>query len=86
MSRSVHVDPSVNLYGLEAAPIFRPTEEEFLDPFKYIESIRPQAEKAGICKIIPPHNWKPSFSVDQDVRGSFFHCVWMGQTTFRTWK
>jgi len=69
MARSVAVEAGENnLYGLEGAPIFRPTEEEFRDPFKYIESIRPQGEKAGICKIIPPKSWKPQFSVDQEVR------------------
>lgn len=69
MSQSVQVEPSDNVFGLEAAPIFYPTEAEFMDPFKYIESIRMVGEKAGICKIRPPPTWKPTFSVDQEVRG-----------------
>ena len=36
------------------APVFEPTEEEFQDPFSYLEKIRPVAEPCGICKIRPP--------------------------------
>ena len=36
------------------APVFEPTLEEFEDPLRYINKIRPIAEKAGICKIRPP--------------------------------
>lgn len=58
------------------APVFRPTAEEFQHPLRYIESIRAEAEQFGICKIIPPRNWRPPFSIDTRVR--FFLCffVW----------
>lgn len=46
------------------APVFEPTEEEFQDPLAYIAKIRPYAEKTGICKIRPPPEWQPPFSVD----------------------
>ncbi|XP_010489113.1 PREDICTED: putative lysine-specific demethylase JMJ16 isoform X1 [Camelina sativa] len=44
---------------LEDAPVFYPSEEEFEDTLSYIAKIRPQAEKYGICRIVPPPSWKP---------------------------
>ncbi|KAM6981511.1 lysine-specific demethylase 5C isoform 1-T1 [Tautogolabrus adspersus] len=47
-------------------PVFEPSWEEFLDPLGYIAKIRPIAEKSGICKIRPPQDWQPPFSVELD--------------------
>uniref|UniRef100_A0A8C5HFN8 [histone H3]-trimethyl-L-lysine(4) demethylase n=1 Tax=Gouania willdenowi TaxID=441366 RepID=A0A8C5HFN8_GOUWI len=47
-------------------PVFEPTLEEFQDPLGYIAKIRPIAEKSGICKIRPPPDWQPPFSVELD--------------------
>ena len=43
--------------GVADAPVFRPSEKEFRDPMAYIRSIRPEAEKGGICTIVPPPSW-----------------------------
>eukprot|EP00842_Homolaphlyctis_polyrhiza_P004726 jgi/Hompol1/5254/HPOL_004280-RA len=59
-----HRHPQQRLFGLSAAPEFHPTHEEFADPLAYIASIRPVAEAAGICKIVPPDGWKPPFALD----------------------
>ncbi|KAE8660414.1 Transcription factor jumonji family protein / zinc finger family protein, putative isoform 2 [Hibiscus syriacus] len=44
---------------LEEVPVFRPSEEEFTDTIKYIESIRLKVEPYGLCRIIPPPSWQP---------------------------
>lgn len=40
------------------APTFYPTEKDFQDPLEYIDKIRPIAEKFGICRVVPPPNFK----------------------------
>lgn len=53
---------------LVEAPTFHPTEKEFQDPLEFIEKIRGHAEKFGICRIIPPANFKPECKVSDDMR------------------
>jgi histone demethylase JARID1 len=55
-------------HGLQEAPTYRPTAEEFKDPFKYLQTIAPEASQYGICNIIPPDSWNPGFAVDTEVR------------------
>ena len=33
--------------GVQEAPVFYPSEEDWINPMKYIEKIRPQAQLAG---------------------------------------
>ncbi|CAG8973472.1 hypothetical protein HYALB_00011067 [Hymenoscyphus albidus] len=53
-------------HGLEEAPTFRPTVEEFKDPFEYMKKISAEGSKYGICKIIPPDSWQPDFAIDTE--------------------
>ncbi|KAF2191990.1 PLU-1-domain-containing protein [Zopfia rhizophila CBS 207.26] len=54
------------MFGLQEAPTFRPTEDEFKDPIQYIQKIREEAQKYGIAKIVPPDSWNPPFAVDTE--------------------
>ena len=41
-----------------SVPVFSPTDVEFKNPLKYIESIRKQSEPFGICIVLPPKTWQ----------------------------
>ncbi len=51
-------DPSI--------PVFHPSTQEFKDPVAYLSSIRQQAEPFGMCKIVPPSGWRPSFAINKE--------------------
>lgn len=55
------------MFGLKEAPSYRPTAEQFKDPVQYIQSIREEAQRFGIVKIIPPDNWRMPFGLDTEV-------------------
>ena len=42
----------------KSVPVFSPTEVEFKNPFKYIESIKSKAESFGMCIVVPPNTWQ----------------------------
>lgn len=51
------------------ARTYRPTLKEWEEPLTYIDKIRPEAEKDGICKIVPPKqiSFQPKFAIDVEV-------------------
>ena len=59
-----HSTKRIRPLGLQEAPTFKPTMEDFKDPFLYIEKIASEASQYGICKIIPPDSWMPDFAID----------------------
>ncbi|KAK3086413.1 hypothetical protein FSP39_018076 [Pinctada imbricata] len=64
-SRNLHREVSTSMTEV---PTFFPTEEEFQQPIKYIQSISAMAEPFGMCKIIPPSSWKMDGKISEDVR------------------
>ncbi|KAK4338415.1 hypothetical protein RND71_042902 [Anisodus tanguticus] len=63
LGQNISASPS-GLLNIPSGPVYYPTEDEFKDPLEFIYKIRPEAEKYGICKIIPPKSWKPPFALD----------------------
>lgn len=55
------------MFELEDCPIYHPSQEEFKDPLKYIQSISPEAQHYGIIKIVPPEGWNMPFVTDTEV-------------------
>jgi hypothetical protein len=50
------------------AKVFRPTQQEWSDPSRYLTSISHLVQPDGIAKIIPPSNWRPSFKLPPQLR------------------
>lgn len=58
-------------HGLQEAPTYHPTDEEWKEPMEYMRKITPEASKYGICKIVPPESWNPPFAIDTQVSIAF---------------
>lgn len=68
LPKQAHI-PAVrkHIAGVRDCPTFRPTEEEWRDPMEYMKKIADEGKKYGICKIVPPENWNPTFAIDMEV-------------------
>lgn len=54
--------------ALGEAPVFRPLPREFLDPLVYLDAVREQAEAAGVCRVVPPPDWRPECKLNEEMR------------------
>ncbi|CAN1778041.1 Lysine-specific demethylase JMJ17 [Linum perenne] len=59
-------EASASLLNVPPAPVYYPSVEEFKDPLEYIHKIRNEAERYGICRIVPPEGWSPPFAMNLD--------------------
>ncbi|XP_043921651.1 protein Jumonji [Protopterus annectens] len=49
-------------------PVLRPTVKEFHDPLLYVELVQPQVEKYGMCRVVPPQDWRPECKLNDEMR------------------
>lgn len=53
---------------LGQVPVFRPAQREFQDPLVYLDAVREQAEETGMCRIVPPPDWRPECKLSEEMR------------------
>ncbi|XP_049889798.1 protein Jumonji isoform X2 [Epinephelus moara] len=54
--------------ALGEVPAFRPAPREFQDPLVYLDAVREQAEAAGMCRVVPPPDWRPECKLSEEMR------------------
>ncbi|CAB1350972.1 unnamed protein product [Coregonus sp. 'balchen'] len=54
--------------ALGEAPVFSPTQREFQDPLVYLDSVREGAEPCGLCRVVPPADWRPECKLNDEMR------------------
>uniref|UniRef100_A0A7N6BIF0 Protein Jumonji n=1 Tax=Anabas testudineus TaxID=64144 RepID=A0A7N6BIF0_ANATE len=54
--------------ALGEVPVCRPGPREFQDPLVYLDSVREQAEAAGMCRVVPPSDWRPECKLSEEMR------------------
>ncbi|XP_069031801.1 protein Jumonji isoform X2 [Embiotoca jacksoni] len=54
--------------ALGEVPVFRPAPREFQDPLVYMDAVREQAEVAGMCRVVPPPDWRPECKLSEEMR------------------
>ncbi|KAJ8273294.1 hypothetical protein GJAV_G00099900 [Gymnothorax javanicus] len=56
------------LASLAEVPAFCPDAREFQDPMTYLDSVRSRAEPYGLCRVIPPPDWRPECKLKDEMR------------------
>ncbi|XP_037119652.1 protein Jumonji [Syngnathus acus] len=54
--------------ALGEVPVFLPEAREFHDPMVFLEAVRQQAEAAGVCRVVPPPDWRPECKLSEEMR------------------
>ena len=54
-------------YGSSEIPVFRPTLDEFADFARFVTSINEQGQHYGLCKVVPPPEWKQKLHYDLEM-------------------
>ncbi|XP_051926977.1 protein Jumonji [Hippocampus zosterae] len=54
--------------ALGEVPVFLPDSREFQDPMAYLDGVRLQAEAAGVCRVVPPPDWRPECKLSEEMR------------------
>nr|XP_040045263.1 protein Jumonji [Gasterosteus aculeatus aculeatus] len=54
--------------ALGEVPVFQPVPREFQDPLVYLDAVREQAEVAGMCRVVPPADWRPECKLSEEMR------------------
>ncbi|KAF3707417.1 Protein Jumonji Jumonji/ARID domain-containing protein 2 [Channa argus] len=54
--------------ALGEVPVFRPVPREFQDPLVYLDAVKEQAEAAGMCRVVPPPDWRPECKLNEEMR------------------
>ncbi|XP_061676221.1 LOW QUALITY PROTEIN: protein Jumonji [Syngnathoides biaculeatus] len=54
--------------ALGEVPVFLPASREFQDPLAYLDGARERAEAAGVCRVVPPPDWRPECKLSEEMR------------------
>nr|XP_061808843.1 protein Jumonji-like [Nerophis lumbriciformis] len=54
--------------ALAEVPVFRPPTADFQDPVAYLDGVRERAEAAGLCRVVPPPDWRPECKLSEEMR------------------
>ncbi|GAA6096060.1 protein Jumonji isoform X2 [Tachysurus ichikawai] len=56
------------LAALPEVPVLRPNTREFQDPLVYLDTVRECAEASGLCRVVPPPDWRPECKLNDEMR------------------